>query len=612
MSDVLKRIACPVCQSEGKDTDGNNLTIFANGAYACGANQDHTKLVKNLRPDLASNQSNGHRPASSSGRIVAEYSYEDVNGQEIYQAIRREPKGFQQRHKVNGEWVWNMKGVERILYRLPKIITAPQAWVCEGERDVHTLESCGIVATTSVGGAKNWKEKYAEMLTGKDVVLCGDNDRDGEIYIQAVLASVLPVAKSVRRVRVPAPHKDVSDLVAVVGPEKAALQLGEILHAAPFELVAQNIETVPETPSDLQGNYPANDISDHLAGMSDSEARAAVEELLRQPDPLDALLDSRRFDLAKPPAKPVPVLLINEKAISSAGNLTVVQALAKAGKTSFEAACIASLMGPTGDCLGVAGQNPDGLAVIHFDTEQSDYDHFEVVRQCLLRAGRSSEPEWLRSYHLADVPTKDRRKALAHEMKRAATDKRLCAVFVDGVADLCIDPNDPAEAFGLVEELHRLAITYHCPIICILHENPGTETGKTRGHLGSQLERKAETNLRLSKSTDGVTTVFTERSRHCHIPKESGPRFQWDDVALMHLTCGTRQEVRRDSTAQKHHETAVGIFGNDPAKCMSWSELIAVLEPIAGDKKKAEHRIEAMKKYNAIRYDFGKYRLCNP
>jgi len=354
------------------------------------------------------------------------------------------------------------------------------------------------------------------------------------------------------------------------------------------------------------------DITEYLEGIDKDKRKAAVEALLNAPDPLDLLLDARRFDLAKPPLKPVPVLLINGKPISTAGNLTNVQALAKAGKTALEAAFIASTMKPTGDCLGVTGQNPDELPVIHFDTEQSDYDHHEVIKQALARAGRSTEPEWLRSYHLADVPTALRRKALAHDMKRAAIDGKLCAVFVDGVADLCIDPNDPAEAFGLVEELHRLAITYHCPIITVLHENPGTQTAKTRGHLGSQLERKAETNLRLDKSTDGITSVFTERSRHCHIPKESGPRFAWDDVAQMHLSCGTRQEKRRDATAQKHHETAVGIFGNDPTRAMSWRELVDALTPISGTAKSAEHRIEAMKTHKAIAYGFGKYHLCNP
>ncbi|MBN8420550.1 MAG: hypothetical protein J0L73_16650 [Verrucomicrobia bacterium] len=45
-------------------------------------------------------------------------------------------------------------------------------------------------------------------------------------------------------------------------------------------------------------------------------------------------------------------------------------------------------------------------------------------------------------------------------------------------------------AYALVEHLAQLAINYVWPIIVVLHENPsGFETGKTRGHLGSQLAR---------------------------------------------------------------------------------------------------------------------------
>jgi hypothetical protein len=332
-------------------------------------------------------------------------------------------------------------------------------------------------------------------------------------------------------------------------------------------------------------------------GKAEAESEAAL---------LDALLDARRFDLANPPAKPVPVLLINGKPISTAGNLTNEQALAKAGKTAFEAACIASLMRPAGDCLGVTGQNPDSLSVIHFDTEQSNYDHFEVIKQALARAGLQKEPEWLRSYHLADVPTKRRRKALAHEMKRAAIGGKLCAVFLDGVADLCIDPNDSAEAFGLVEELHGLAITYHCPIICVLHENPGSTEGKTRGHLGSQLERKAETNLRLSKANDGITTVFTERSRHCHIPKESGPRFAWDEAAGMHLSVSSQSEKKLSAKMEELKRVVADVFAAGAKPSFRHKELVeAFMARLSKEERTAKARINDAVTQKFIRHDVG-------
>jgi len=57
--------------------------------------------------------------------IEREYSYTDVFGNEVYQALRLIPKSFRQRHRVNGNWVWTMTGVERVLYRLPYVTADP-------------------------------------------------------------------------------------------------------------------------------------------------------------------------------------------------------------------------------------------------------------------------------------------------------------------------------------------------------------------------------------------------------------------------------------------------------------------------------------------------------
>jgi hypothetical protein len=324
-----------------------------------------------------------------------------------------------------------------------------------------------------------------------------------------------------------------------------------------------------------------------------------------------ARLDKGRFDNKHPPEKPVPVVSLCGHGLSTPGNLTVVQAPLKTAKTSVMGALVASMMTPKGDCLGFTGTWTKG-AWIYFDTEQSPFDFDKVIRVVLRRAGLDAPPNWLRSYSTVHLDIDERRELFFAELERAFKEHgKISGASVDGVADICHDPNDPLEAFALVARLSRAAAQYDCPIIGSLHENPGSDSGKTRGHLGSELARKAETNLQLVKDGDGIVTMYSERSRSLHIPKGSGPRFAWDDAAGMHMSCGTRQEVQRNSTAQKHHETATGIFGNDPAKSMSWAELIAALEPVAGNKKNAEHRIEAMKKYQVIRFDFGKYRLCN-
>src|SRR5262249_9188485 len=127
------------------------------------------------------------------------------------------------------------------------------------------------------------------------------------------------------------------------------------------------------------------------------------------------------------------------------------------------------------------------------------------------------------------------------------------SIVIDGVADLVADVNDAVECNAFVAELHALAIRFDCPITVVIHINPGSETGKTRGHLGSQLERKAETNLRLDKDGE-VTSVWSEKQRRAPILKGKGPRFQWGSEAGMHVSIQPGQSPseiarRRDAVA---------------------------------------------------------------
>jgi hypothetical protein len=162
-----------------------------------------------------------------------------------------------------------------------------------------------------------------------------------------------------------------------------------------------------------------------------------------------------------------------------------------------------------------------------------------------------------------------------------------------------------------VARLHRWAIEFSTTLVCVLHENPGTETGKTRGHLGSQLERKAECNLRLQKDREGITVVFTERSRGAHIPKAKGPRFQWNDEAKMHISCGTAAEAKASARDQQQREFAIEVFRDCPASVgLSWEEVHGRIESLEGIKRSgARKRFDRLVAAKAIRKAGERYRL---
>ena len=64
-------------------------------------------------------------------------------------------------------------------------------------------------------------------------------------------------------------------------------------------------------------------------------------------------------------------------------------------------------------------------------------------------------------------------------------------VVIDGIADLQRNTNDLEESDALVGALMALSTNTNTHILCVLHTNPGSD--KARGHLGSALQRKAET-----------------------------------------------------------------------------------------------------------------------
>ena len=85
-------------------------------------------------------------------QIVATYDYRDERGELLFQVVRYDPKDFRQRRpKPGGGWVWSVKGVRVVPYRLPELLARPDepVFVVEGEKDVDNLGRIGVLAAWS-------------------------------------------------------------------------------------------------------------------------------------------------------------------------------------------------------------------------------------------------------------------------------------------------------------------------------------------------------------------------------------------------------------------------------------------------------------------------------
>jgi hypothetical protein len=112
-------------------------------------------------------------------KIVATYDYTDQDGELLFQVCRFDPKDFRQRRPDgHGGWVWSVKGVKHVPYRLPRLMDNVDRVICivEGERDVDRLWSIGVPATCNPGGAGKWRDELSEYFRGADVVIIPDRD----------------------------------------------------------------------------------------------------------------------------------------------------------------------------------------------------------------------------------------------------------------------------------------------------------------------------------------------------------------------------------------------------------------------------------------------------
>ena len=305
------------------------------------------------------------------------------------------------------------------------------------------------------------------------------------------------------------------------------------------------------------------------------------------------------FDVSKPPPDEPVVFSIADVEICHPGNITVIEAHLKAGKSAFVSAGIASIFAPEGvDCLGWRSDaNPRDGAVLHFDTEQSRGDRHRLVARALTRAGRSTQPVCLKSYCLTGWDCADMQAAVEAAVAGAVAKLGgVHSLWLDGAADLVQSPNDEQEAFAFVRWLQSLAIAHACPVIVVLHLNPG-DTGKSRGHLGSELNRKAEAVLRLTKDANEISTVATQWTRHAPILKRNAPCFAWSDEKGCHMAAASAGDSKDASELAEARKIIAAVWRDDRQAVRKYQELVqAVVHYLEKSEATAKRKIGFMQK----------------
>lgn len=206
------------------------------------------------------------------------------------------------------------------------------------------------------------------------------------------------------------------------------------------------------------------------------------------------------IDLSERVPDPQPIVRLWGNLIASRGNVSAVVGLAKSRKT-FLTCAVAS--GFLSDSEFMGFDTPAMGKVVYIDTEQSKAHVCKVTRRILRSIGLPTDcnHDKLIVAALRELTPDQRKEATAEILRRYKPD----LVILDGVADLCNDPNDSHESEALTCELMRWSSEYDNHLFCVLHTNPGGD--KARGHLGSALLRKAESVLLVK--ADGPTSIVS-------------------------------------------------------------------------------------------------------
>lgn len=193
----------------------------------------------------------------------------------------------------------------------------------------------------------------------------------------------------------------------------------------------------------------------------------------------------------KPRKELEPILYIKNIPVLTRSNFSVISGIAKVGKTFLLSAIASALTSGNWEGVITAVKNKTGW----FDTEQAEAHAGQVYDRVAKMTGIKDPFDM---FALRGCDPDEMIKIIRVYIEQTGVD----FLFIDGIADLMLNPNDIDKSIEIQNLLMNITAEYNMHICCVLHVN--YDSPKLRGHLGSNLERKCEHAIILEKETEGI------------------------------------------------------------------------------------------------------------
>ena len=317
----------------------------------------------------------------------------------------------------------------------------------------------------------------------------------------------------------------------------------------------------------LSGNKDSKDISDYFKiGNKASDLKELFSKLLDSiySDTM-SILKPCEVNFKQPPPQSEMIFSVNDIPLGTQGNLLCITGGEGTGKSNYVGSLIAGAICHKAseiDTLGISVMhNSKCKAVLMYDTEQSEVQLYKNSASILRRAKLSDFPNFLKVYCIAGMSRKQRLQSIIESMDKFHYEfGGIQLVIIDGIADLIKGANDEQESIAIIEELYRLAGIYNTCIVCVLHFIPSGL--KLRGHLGSELQRKAAAILSIEKDRDPKISVVKALKVRDGSPLDIPlMQFAWDKEKSMHCYIGDKSiEDKNKRKEEELIDIATSIF----------------------------------------------------
>lgn len=174
------------------------------------------------------------------------------------------------------------------------------------------------------------------------------------------------------------------------------------------------------------------------------------------------------------------------------GELSAIIAPQKSKKSFFKRALAASYIGGQASNYFpsiVTCRNTDKF-VLDFDTEQDEYYSLRAFKGVIEMVGNHYK-NYL-PFGIKKLSDKEMVLFIDGVVKKHG--KNIGIMFIDGIADLCFNPNDIVQSNLVINKLKEwTSLGIH--ICCVIHKT--FEKDKAFGHLGTYVQKKCETSIFL-------------------------------------------------------------------------------------------------------------------